>query len=87
MLWISFSRWNLLATNHLVQKRVWLRGYIWTPLVIVKFRRQWAALKYLTHLRGANKSQDVGIQLGAILPSNEIINRIKNISGMQRSTE
>lgn len=68
MLWISLSRWNRLATNRFVQKRVWLRGYIWTPLVIVKFRCQAVALTHSAYLTANNKSEDVYNRIGVDAP-------------------
>ena len=40
MVFLRLGRWNTACGRFLVWKRVWLRGYIWTPFCRVRLRRR-----------------------------------------------
>ena len=39
MFFVAFGKWERAANRHFVQKRIYWRGYKWTPFVRVKRRR------------------------------------------------
>lgn len=38
MIWIAFGRWSHSAGRWFTRRRIYLKGYIWTPFVIVRWR-------------------------------------------------
>ena len=39
MIWLSFGAWSLHAGRLLTSTRIYIKGYIWTPFVVVKIRK------------------------------------------------
>jgi hypothetical protein len=38
MIWIAWGRWNHSAGRFFTRRRIWRKGYIWTPFVVVERR-------------------------------------------------
>lgn len=38
MPWLNFGKWNRAAGKVFIAQRVYLQGYKWTPIVVLRFR-------------------------------------------------
>lgn len=62
---LSLGRWNRTAGERFVRQRVWLRGYIWTPLVMVSRRYAPAVAALLLLAPAVALAQDAAVSADA----------------------